>query len=245
MFGMSFDPWQAETVEEPILFAFMRTHTSCIYAWLGFMHTRPCCMRTHTQTLCMHAQAVHTHVDAQNHTFCLIFFFSTYFLSKMILMLLFCLLQGLPPYSIRGSASHLFARYQTLTAETKALVNAAGFELFMHLLPDGAANDILVQALTERWWDTTHTFHIVGKELIVTYDFHRMTSLRSDGPIINLESESGIQLGTYLLGHTYTTERICYFDLEKDYRPLSQMTSNDRPHGQGISTVSARGISLC
>jgi len=71
-------------------------------------------------------------------------------------------------------------------------VNAVGFGPLMHLLPDGVASDILVQALTERWWDTTHTFHIAGKELIVTHDFHRMTSLRSDGPIINLENESGI-----------------------------------------------------
>jgi len=69
-------------------------------------------------------------------------------------------------------------------AKTKALVNTTGFSPILNLL---------VQALDERWWDTTHTFHIAGREMTVTpHEFHRMTGLRFDGPIINLESDSGI-----------------------------------------------------
>ena len=46
---------------------------------------------------------------------------------------------------------------------------------------------ILVQSLAEKWWDTTHTFHIADREMTETpHDFHRMTSLRSDGMLINL-----------------------------------------------------------
>jgi len=59
------------------------------------------------------------------------------------------------------------------------------------------------------------------------HDFHQMTSLRSDGLVINLENESSIQLGKDLLGCAYTTKHICYFDLKRDYKPLSQVTLND------------------
>ena len=106
-------------------------------------------------------------------------------------MLLF--LQALPPFTSRGRAGHLFAWYRALTKDTKAMVSVAGFKPVMRLLPESSANGILVQALAERWWDTAHTFHITGMEMIVTpHDFHRMTSLRLDGPIINLKSELGI-----------------------------------------------------
>ena len=82
-----------------------------------------------------------------------------------------------------------------------------------------------MQALVERWWDTTHTFHIVGREITMTpYAFHYMTDLRSYGPIINLKGEFVIQLGIDLLRHAYLSEHIHYFDLERYYRPLSQAT---------------------
>ena len=82
--------------------------------------------------------------------------------------------------------------------------------------------------MVERWWDTTHSFHIADKEMIVTpHDFHHMTGLRSDGAFINLEGELGTQLGIYLLGRRYTTETICYFDVEVHYRPFPQVTAND------------------
>ncbi|KAK9991437.1 hypothetical protein SO802_026422 [Lithocarpus litseifolius] len=135
----------------------------------------------------------------------------------------------LQPYSSRGSASHIFIWCQTLMVETKALVYAVGIGPFIRLLLEGVASDILVQALTKRWWDTTHTFHIVEREITVTlHDFHRMTGLRSYGPIINLEAELGIQLGIDLLGRAYPNERIRYFDLEKDYKPYSQAIPDDR-----------------
>ena len=80
-----------------------------------------------------------------------------------------------------------------------------------------------MQALVEGWWDTTHTFHIVGREITMTpYAFHYMTNLRSYGPIINLKGELGIRID--LLRHAYLNEHIRYFDLERDYRPLSQAT---------------------
>lgn len=58
-------------------------------------------------------------------------------------------------------------------------------------------------------------------------DFHQMIGLQCDGPIINLEGESGIQLGIDLLGKRHTTETICYFDLEIDHKLLPQEMPED------------------
>ena len=46
--------------------------------------------------------------------------------------------------------------------------------------------------MAKRWWDTTHTLHIIYREMIVTpYDFHYMIGLRCDKAFINLEGKSG------------------------------------------------------
>ena len=109
-----------------------------------------------------------------------------------------------------------------------ALVDMASFKLVGRLLPEGSASGILVQTLAERWWDTAYTFHIAEREMTVTsHDFHQIMGLRFDGPFIDLEDESGIQLGVDLLGHKYLSESICYFDLEADYRPCSQVMPDD------------------
>lgn len=101
-------------------------------------------------------------------------------------------------------------------------MSVVSFEPIMCLFLEGSTNGILVQALADSWWDTTHTFHIAGRGMTVTpHDFHQMTNLRFDGPIINLESDLGIQLGINLLGQKYLSKHICYFDLERDYMPLS------------------------
>ena len=56
--------------------------------------------------------------------------------------------------------------------------------------------------------------------MVTTHDFHRMTDLWYDGALINLEDESGMQLGIKLLGRRYSTDTIRYFDIETDYQPL-------------------------
>ena len=58
-----------------------------------------------------------------------------------------------------------------------------------------------MQRLIERWWDTTHTFHIAEQKITVTpYNFYRMNGLNFEGAIINLDSLLGIQLGLNMLG---------------------------------------------
>ena len=109
-----------------------------------------------------------------------------------------------------------------MVKETRTLVDVANYEPFMRLLLESSTNDVLVQALAERWWDTTYTFHIAKYEITMTpHDFHQMISLRSHRPIINLEGESGIQVGIDLLGLAYFSEHVRYYDLEVDFKPLS------------------------
>lgn len=120
------------------------------------------------------------------------------------------------------------AWYWILTKETRGYIHVAGFEPIIHLLPERSTSAILVQILAKRWWDATRTFHIADREMIITpHDFHRMTSLRCDRALINLEGESGTQLGINLLGRKYTTDTIRYLDIEADYMLLPQVMVDD------------------
>ena len=55
---------------------------------------------------------------------------------------------------------------------------------------------------------------------VTPHDFHRMTGLSCNGTVINLRGTSDIQPGIELLGRRYSTDMICYYDIEMDYRPL-------------------------
>ena len=86
-------------------------------------------------------------------------------------------------------------------------------------MPERSASDVLAQTLAKRWWDNTHTFHIVGREMTITpLDFYRIISLRFDGVPISLKDKSGFQLGAELLGRRYATKTIHYTNLEVDFR---------------------------
>jgi len=84
------------------------------------------------------------------------------------------------------------AWYKVLSTKTRVLFCATGFEPMIYLMPERFANAILVQSLVERWWDTTHTFNIVNREIPVNpHDFHYMTGLKCNGAHINLKVKSG------------------------------------------------------
>ncbi|KAL0015416.1 hypothetical protein SO802_002485 [Lithocarpus litseifolius] len=85
--------------------------------------------------------------------------------------------------------------------------------------------------LIEKWWDSTHTFHIVEQEMTVTpYDFYCMIGLSFEGAIISLDNVLGIQLGLNMLGRKYSIETIRYFDLVSDYMLLPQRTTEKCVH---------------
>ena len=138
------------------------------------------------------------------------------------------------------------AWYRILTKETKGHIRATGFEPIICLVPERSASAILVKTLAKRWWDITHTINIADREMMVTpYDFHRMTSLRCDGQLINLEGESGIQLGIDLLRRRFTTDTIRYPDIKVDYTLLPQMKANDcAKMARTFSIIPSRDLSL-
>ena len=102
--------------------------------------------------------------------------------------------------------------YNLIVPETKAYIWEVNFEPIISLLSERSTSATLVQCLTERWWDTTHTFHIAEREMTVTpYNFYCMTGLNFEGAIINLDGLSNIQLGLDMLGRKYSTKTIHYF----------------------------------
>ena len=110
-----------------------------------------------------------------------------------------------------------------LTDDIKALVHAVDFEPIVHLLLESSASAVLEQTLAERWWDTTHIFHIAERGMTMSpYDFHLMTGLGFDSPIINLKGESSTELSIELLGWRHMIETVRYFDLGIEHRPLPQ-----------------------
>ena len=127
-------------------------------------------------------------------------------------------LQVLALYFGSGSTSRVLVWYNILTEETRGHIQATGFEPIICLMPKRSASAVLAQTLAERWWDTTHTFHIAGREMTITpHEFHCMIGLRFDGVLISLEDESGIRLGADLLRRQYATEMTHYTDLETDF----------------------------
>ncbi|KAL0015352.1 hypothetical protein SO802_002421 [Lithocarpus litseifolius] len=117
------------------------------------------------------------------------------------------LTRSLSPYAGKGSTNKVVEWYNLLVPKTRAYIREAGFELILSLLPERSTSATLVQCLIERWWDTTHTFHIAEQKMTVTlYDFYRMTDLSFEGAINSLDGVLGIQLGFDMLGRKYSTE---------------------------------------
>ena len=130
----------------------------------------------------------------------------------------FSFLHSSSPYAGRGSTNKVVEWFNLLVPETRGYMQEAGFEPISGLLPKKSASATLVQCLIERWWGTTHTFHIAKREMTMTpYDFYCMTGLSFEGAIIRLDDMSGIQLGLDMLGRKYSTETIHQFDLVSDY----------------------------
>lgn len=99
----------------------------------------------------------------------------------------------------KGDSKTLTDWYKSLRAEIMALVRETVFEPLMFLLLKSSTSGVMGQVLVERWWDTTHTFHIVEREMIMTaHDFHQMTELTTSGLAITLEGELGMTLSLEL-----------------------------------------------
>ena len=92
---------------------------------------------------------------------------------------------------VGGSTNKVVEWFNMLAPKTRGYIRDAGFQPIVNLILEKFASATLVQCLIERWWDTTHTFHITEREMRVTpYDFYRMIDLSFEGAIISLDSRS-------------------------------------------------------
>ena len=93
-------------------------------------------------------------------------------------------MQVIRTFLSRGNPTEVLKWRGRLNSMTRSFVEAAGFKYFLETQPIETAKKSHLCALAERWWDTTHTFHIVGVEITITpYDVHRLTGLRVNGII--------------------------------------------------------------
>ena len=140
-------------------------------------------------------------------------------------------LQSSSPYAGSGSTNKVVAWFNLLAPESRGYVWEASFEPIIIFLLEKSISATLVQCLIERWWDTTHTFHIIEQEMMMTpYDFYRMTGHSFEGATNSLDSVSGVQLGLNMLGRKYSTKTIPYIDLVLDYMFLPQRTMEECVH---------------
>ena len=66
-----------------------------------------------------------------------------------------------PLMLVREALTRWWSGTTSLFPETRAYIREASFEPILNLLLERSIGATLVQCLIERWWDTTHTFHIV------------------------------------------------------------------------------------
>jgi hypothetical protein len=94
----------------------------------------------------------------------------------------FFLMQAVHTFLSRGNPTEVLKWWGRLNSTTRFFVEAASFKHFVETQPIERAKKSILCALAERWWDTTHTFHIASVEMTITpYGVYRLTGLRVDG----------------------------------------------------------------
>ena len=87
--------------------------------------------------------------------------------------------------SLKGLGDHILCArwYSDLGDEVKKNINRAGFGEFVKIIGVAHPDKMLLHALSERWWDTTHTFHFdnIGELTITPTDFSALTGLPVHG----------------------------------------------------------------
>jgi hypothetical protein len=73
----------------------------------------------------------------------------------------------------RSNATKVRDWWKKLNVATKALVELADFRPMVENLAGSWSLKCVVLCLSQRWWDTTHTFHIACREMAMTPSCHR------------------------------------------------------------------------
>jgi hypothetical protein len=93
-------------------------------------------------------------------------------------------MQVVRSFMSQGNPTKVLKWWGRLNSLTRSFVEMDGFKHFMETQPINSAKKSLLCVLAERWWDTTHTFHIADVEMtIMPYDVYHLTGLRIDGII--------------------------------------------------------------
>jgi hypothetical protein len=115
--------------------------------------------------------------------------FHFFFTNSCIFSLFSLFVQSLRSFVSRDNPIEIHKWWRRLSPMTHALIELAGFKNFVELHPTEFAKKFLLYALVERWWDTTHTLHIAGVEMMITpYNIHRLMGLRVDGLILTFNT---------------------------------------------------------
>ncbi|XP_058210681.1 protein MAIN-LIKE 2-like [Rhododendron vialii] len=81
-----------------------------------------------------------------------------------------------------GGSGQVKKYYEALPAGAKELVQGSGFGEFVQLVGETSNDRVQLTALTERWWDTTNTFHFpFGEATMTPMDFVAITGIRVGG----------------------------------------------------------------
>ena len=111
---------------------------------------------------------------------------------KLLILSVFLLLLQLDASRLRagGSPSSVRRWYEVLPPAAKARVAETGFEPFILTISARSKKHDKkgLQALVERWMDTTHTFHLpVGEMTITPGDFAFLTGISCEGRMIEFD----------------------------------------------------------
>uniref|UniRef100_A0A2N9HR87 Aminotransferase-like plant mobile domain-containing protein n=1 Tax=Fagus sylvatica TaxID=28930 RepID=A0A2N9HR87_FAGSY len=145
----------------------------------------------------------------------------------------------------QGNPTKVLKWWGRLNSLTRSYVEMDGFKHFMETQPINSAKKSLLCVLAERWWDTTHTFHIVDVEMtIIPYDERPFADLRSlprafaEAPQTTIEEATRMAQGflLYLIGTTldYNTSQtipswvLQYFTHALSRRPITHQREHLR-----------------
>ena len=116
----------------------------------------------------------------QNALPCIFLQFSV--LSSSHWLMSFSIMQAVRSFMSQGNPMEVLQWWGRHNSMTRSFVETSSFKYFVETQPTETAKKSLLFALSKRWWDTTHTFHIASVEMTITpYNVYHLTGLRVDG----------------------------------------------------------------
>ena len=140
-----------------------------------------------------------------------------------------------------------------LPSRVKDKVASVGFSDFAFLLgTKGRRDKHLLMALAERWWDTTHTFHLdeVGELTMTPKDFSAITGLPVSGKSLqyDMEAHTKTEEVVRLFGdpiRSILNAKMKYRDIVNLYKRWKPQTPEQEDQLTRVFILAVLGSSLC